>query len=414
MEEKLISDASNENIPSQSCDDKAGMRTGSEVIIAGGGPAGLSAAEALARAGRTVTVIEQNHEIGSPIRTSGGSFVDEMEALGIPARLYHPISRVRFLSPNHSAVFEYRIPRFCVLDVRGTFQYLAERAIEAGAHVRLSTRVEGPVIEDGFVRGVRTNRGDFGSKLVIDATGYHSVLLKQAGLDPGFRRFGVGSEYDLYAPHCDQREAVLMVGGSVAPSGYAWVFPWGGKRVRVGVGTIHPDSRANPDDYLDSLVAGAARFGVNLKGAHPVEHHAGLIPSEQYVERFAGDGILGIGDAVGNASSLLGEGIRWAIHAGRMAGEVGAGAVANGDVSRGALEPFERQWRKRFGADLRLAHKINLRISRWDDAKWDQRTRLLKLLSPDQFAEALKTNLRGRWLWRFEASHSRELAAGLF
>ena len=177
---------------------------------------------------------------------------------------------------------------------------------------------------------------------------------------------------------------------------------------------VHPDSRENPEDYLDALVSGAERFGVNMRGAQPVEHHQGLIPSEQFVDHFAGNGILGIGDAVGNASSLLGEGIRWAIHAGRMAGEVGARALAKGDVSRAALEPFEKQWRKRFGTDLRLAHSINVRISRWDDGKWDQRTELLKLLSPEQFAEALKTNLRGRWLWRFAASHSRELAAGLF
>ena len=97
-----------------------------------------------------------------------------------------------------------------------------------------------------------------------------------------------------------------------------------------------------------------------------------------------------------------------------MAGEVAARALREGDVSRRSLEPFERQWRKRFGTDLRLAHKINLRISGWDDRKWDQRTELLKLLSPDQFAEAIKTNLRGRWLWRFAAAHSRELAAGFF
>src|SRR5580698_976651 len=111
------------------------MDSFSEVVIAGAGPAGLSAAETLARAGRAVTVLEQNHEIGSPIRTSGGSFIEEMEALGIPARLYHAISRVRFLSPGNAAMFEYPVARLCVLDVRGTFQYLAERAIEAGARV---------------------------------------------------------------------------------------------------------------------------------------------------------------------------------------------------------------------------------------------------------------------------------------
>jgi len=386
----------------------------SDVIIAGGGPAGLSAAATIARAGRSVTVLEQNHEIGSPIRTSGGSFIDEMDALGIPARLYHPISRVRFLSPKDAAAFDYPQPKFCILDVRGTFQYLAERAIAEGARIRLSAHAASPITEDGIVRGVRTNSEELRSRLVIDATGYRSTLLKQAGLDPGFQRFGVGSEYDLFAPHCDQGEAVLLVGGTVAPSGYAWVCPWGCGRVRVGVGVVHPDSRENPEEYLDTLVANADRFGVNLKGAQPVEHHTGLIPSERFVDRFAGDGILGIGDAVGNASSLLGEGIRWAIHAGRMAGEVASRALAKGDVSRAALEPFERQWRKRFGADLRLAHEINVRISKWDDDKWDRRTKLLKLLNPDQFAEALKTNLRGRWLWRFAASHSRELATSLF
>src|SRR5271169_1595635 len=127
-----------------------------DVIIAGGGPAGLSAAEALALRGRRVLVLEQNHEIGSPIRTSGGSFISELDALGIPPRLYHPISRVRFLSPNNVAVFDYPDPVLCVIDVRGTFQFLAERAIAGGAQIRLSTPVTAPVLDAQRVTGVRT------------------------------------------------------------------------------------------------------------------------------------------------------------------------------------------------------------------------------------------------------------------
>jgi len=82
-----------------------------DAIIAGGGPAGLAAAETLARRGCSALVLEQNHEIGSPIRTSGGSFIDELEALSIPAALYHPISRVRFLSAGNAAVYDYSRPR---------------------------------------------------------------------------------------------------------------------------------------------------------------------------------------------------------------------------------------------------------------------------------------------------------------
>jgi digeranylgeranylglycerophospholipid reductase len=398
------------NVSDQVNADNNGHSETYDAIIAGGGPAGLAAAEALARGGCSALVLEQNHEIGSPIRTSGGSFIDELEALSIPAPLYHPISRVRFLSANNGAVYDYARPQMCVIDVRGVFQFLAERAIDAGAAVRVATKVEGPVLQDERVVGVRTRDEILLARVVVDATGYRSVLLKQAGLDPGMRRFGVGAEYDMYAPHCDEREAVLLVGSELAPFGYAWVFPWGRQRVRVGVGIIHPDSDAKPDSYLEALVAGSARYGVNLRGAHPLEHHAGLIPSECFAQRFAGDGVLGVGDAAGQASSLLGEGIRWAIHAGKMAGEIAADAIHKGDVSREALSAFERQWGKRYGANLRLAYKINQRIARWDDHKWDERLEVLKLLTPDQFVEALKTNLTGSWLLRFLLRNPRALA----
>src|ERR1039458_8507411 len=93
-----------------------------DVIIAGGGLGGLSAAEAAAKAGASVLVLEQNKEIGSPARTTGGSFVQDMKALGIPESLYHPIRRCRYISPHNSAAFEYDEPVTCFLDVRGAFR----------------------------------------------------------------------------------------------------------------------------------------------------------------------------------------------------------------------------------------------------------------------------------------------------
>jgi digeranylgeranylglycerophospholipid reductase len=378
-----------------------------DAVVAGAGPAGLSAAEALARRGWSVLVLEQNHEIGSPIRTSGGSFIDELDRLGIPSHLYHPISRVILRSPANEASFDYRKPALCVIDVRGVFQFLAERAVDAGATIRLSTAVVAPVIKDGFTTGVRTRDAEIPCRVLIDATGYRSTLLKQAGLDPGFRRFGVGAEYDLYAPACDPNEVVIAVGGDVAPSGYAWIFPWGRNRVRAGVGIIHPDSHAKPDDFLDRFVASIP----SLKNAQPIEHHSGLIPSEQFAPAFAGNGIVGVGDAAGHASSLLGEGIRWAIEAGRMAGEVAANSLGCGDVSRASLSRFEMAWREKFGANLRMAHRINQRIAKWDDRKWNERLEIVKLLSPEHLAEALKSNLTGRWIWRFLATNPGALAA---
>ena len=237
---------------------------GYDAIIAGGGPADWRRRDP-ARRGCVTVVLEQNHEIGSPIRTSGGSFIDELEALSIPAALYHPISRVRFMSARNAAVYDYSRPRMCVIDVRGVFQFLAERAVDAGAAVRVGVKVEGPVLQDDWVVGVRTRNEVLRGRVVIDATGYRSALLKQAGLDPGMRRFGVGAEYDMYAPHCDQREAVLLVGSNLAPSGYAWVFPWGRHRVRR---RRHHSSRFRRQAgcLSDALVSGAG-YGVSQRGS---------------------------------------------------------------------------------------------------------------------------------------------------
>ena len=379
------------------------MRT--DVVIVGGGPGGLSAAETIARGQVEVMVLEQDSEIGSPIRTSGGSFIKELQALGIPERLYHPIKRGRFLSPNNSVTFEYEEPVACVMDVRRVFQYLAEKAVKAGAQLRVNTTALEPVMEGDYVVGVKARdfRGQelvIESKIVIDASGYKASMSKKAGLHKGFKRFGVGAEYDLYAPHYDQDESVLIVGSKVAPAGYAWAFPWGGKRVRVGAGIIHADSKADPSQYLEKLVHHSPEFELNLEEAEPLEYHFGLIPSDGLCDRFVGNGIMAVGDAAGQPSALVGEGIRWAIKAGRMAGEVAVEAVRAKEYSIAFLEKYQNIWKERYGTRLDITFQINQLIAGYGDLQWDKAVDLLKRLSPELFAEALQANFTPEWVSR--------------
>src|SRR5690348_3579787 len=124
------------------------------VLIVGGGPAGLAAAEAAAVQGVRTLVLERQNEIGYPVHTSGGSWISDMRALSIPEHLYHPIQRVIFLSPRRELKLNYNPALACVVDVRGLYQYLGSRAIAAGAQVRVRHTVEQAMLDEGRVAGV--------------------------------------------------------------------------------------------------------------------------------------------------------------------------------------------------------------------------------------------------------------------
>src|SRR5579872_1698477 len=125
-----------------------------DVLIVGGGPAGLAAAEAAASGGARVLVLERQNEIGYPVHTSGGSWVSDMQVLGIPQHLYHPVSQIYFVSPRREVPLSYHPAVACVMDVRGVYQHLAGRAVAAGAAIRVRHTVEQTLQEDGHVLGV--------------------------------------------------------------------------------------------------------------------------------------------------------------------------------------------------------------------------------------------------------------------
>ena len=367
-----------------------------DVLVVGGGPAGLLAAETAASAGCSTLLVESEPEIAHQVRTSGATSVQTMREFQIPERLYHPLTQIRLCSTRETATFGYDEPIGCIIDVRGVFRYLAERADGAGASILTSAQAVAPTMVGQRVAGCEIKSksdGDFSvrSKVLIDASGYRSGISTQAGLHQGFTRFGVGAEYELLAPHCDQDEAVLIVGGEHAPSGYAWVFPWGAGRVRVGVGILHGDSRANPKEYLDAFLDNTANFGVDLRDSEVVEYHHGLVPSDGLAHRCAGDGIMAVGDAAGQASLVVGEGIRLSMLAGRLAGQTAAKAIAGGSWDQDALLPYQEGFRSSYGRSLMIGHVMNERMGTWDDDRWDEIIRLIRTIPPRMFAKLLQS-----------------------
>ena len=126
-----------------------------DVLIVGGGPAGLSVAGSLGP-GISAIVLHQDAEIGRPVRTSGGTWVRDMEALGIPQTLYQVIARLDFYSDQSEARFAVRDDKMAVMDVTGVYQHLAG-LIRGDIPVMLGTSFVSAVArDDGYVATVRS------------------------------------------------------------------------------------------------------------------------------------------------------------------------------------------------------------------------------------------------------------------
>jgi digeranylgeranylglycerophospholipid reductase len=393
------------------------MQDECDVLIVGGGPAGLAAAETAAKSSARTVLLERQSEIGYPLHTSGGSWISDMKALAIPEHLYHPVTRVIFVSPHREVPLYYNPAVACVLDVRGVYQHLAGRAVAAGASLRIRHTAEQTIVENERVLGVTaknhlSERISVRAGVTIDASGFSRHVGVRTLMGQAFHRYGYGAEYDLYAPNYPQDELFLIMGSQFAPRGYAWAFPRGHERVRLGVGVLHPDCDDDARVYLDRILHDLPQLSDKFKDASPIEYHTGLFPSERPLERFSRDGLLLAGDAGGQGSTLVGEGIRFAIYAGQMAGRVAAEAVKAGDTSSGFLERYDKNWRARFGREMDIAYMINKRIANYSDAQWDNALDLMKRLTPAQIAQALRGDFSASLVMGVLARNPRLVATG--
>lgn len=381
-----------------------------DVIVVGGGSAGLSAAASAAKTGLKVAVLEKDPSIAGAIRTSGVTWLSDAEKLGVPSDFYHRIKKYAIYSPSKEYILETSKAEACTLDVRKLYLFIAHQAASLGAEIFLHTRVKGASYEKDkkgveIIAGSSMGRLHFRGDIVIDASGFASIIGRTLGLSGKWRRFGVGAEYEAYAENTDAETWALMLGRKYSPAGYAWIFPVAENKVRIGVGVGRPESNVNPFEQLMYLLEKRPGPIKQLGRICPLEFHYGIVPSQGPRTVTVADCVLLVGDSAGHANPLLLEGIRFAIKFGRVAGEVAKSAIDQTDTSKLQLKKYEEKWKKEIWSNFRTGLHVQREWLRMTDAEWDREITILDSLSAKEVLEILKAEFSMRKLVKLVSKH---------
>jgi digeranylgeranylglycerophospholipid reductase len=363
------------------------MKTVPEAVVVGGGPVGSCTALHLSRLGVATIVFEEHAEIGVPSHCAGHLSIRSLRNLGLyplpDGIVENTFSVANFHSPAGTK-FSVRLKRpvTCAVN-RGLFdKLLAEKAEVAGSEYRLGSRVASLMLDKGFVRGVNVEQnggvGPVAAKIVVDAEGVSSRLIREAGLQ---RLNGKGLVYAVEAElenvaNIEMDAVEVFVGKNYAPGFYAWVIPRRDGTAKVGLAA----KLGNPKELLQRLIFKhpvasrmLSRSRILKTAFHPVTL-GGPIP-KTYV-----DGFLAVGDVASQVKPTTGGGVVFGLTCAKFAAETACEAIQQGDVSAACLQQYQKRCRDELGFDFSVMQRARRFLDSLSDEKIDEVLRTCKRL----------------------------------
>lgn len=366
-----------------------------DVLIVGGGPAGLSVASTLPDDVSTV-IVHQDREIGLPVRTSGGCWLQDVERLGIPDAMYRRMRMIEIFSDNEHVTVPVSDVIPVILDTPRLYKWLAQQSDHKDRKLLLETKfLSARQRDDGLYESTvraRDNACDrIVSTYIVDGSGWHFAVLESLGLARKPERLAVGCEYE-YKLGDNQADRLVTFFGEKVPAGYGWAFCTAQDTLRIGVGVIQPDTHQSPRSLLDGVIGDRDyldRLGLKLGEDRIV--HSGILPSVVYDDRLVFGNVIRVGDSANFATPTIGEGIRVCIELGRMLGEQLGKAVRTG--RHGPLKTYERRCRRLLKRNYKWGFLVNTRAAKYTPEQWNASVRRMGLVGPD----ALVATFRGEF-----------------
>jgi len=367
------------------------MKRDYDIIVAGGGLAGLIVASSAAyysNQSMKILVIDRNAIPQQGKKTVSGwvcgdavgkNTVDYMAdrikiSWGYP-EIEHPVKGVIAYSPDHETGISFDGEGY-ILNRQLLPQRQLRDATKAGIEIKERVALRSLMVEGNSVIGVEGDDLDDKTafkktaKLVVDCTGVTSVLRTNLPIKSFIQRridrddleatgryiynFELAHEDKTYF---DSDYCIIHLDQKLAPGGYGWVFPKGENKVNIGLGVqqkafdtrnramgVHPDLKTLIDEYVEvnpvikspRLADGAGDEG-NAWGTWQVS-------VRRQNDCLVANGYMLVGDSAWMPKPLDAGGIGPAIIAATIAGKDAIEALQAGDTSEKGLWKYNKHF----------------------------------------------------------------------
>lgn len=265
-----------------------------DVIIVGGGPAGLQCARELSGSSLRILLLEKNESFGEKL-CAGGLTRKGMDLLSIPDHVIeHKILRTSIHSRKRDAASETRVPALCTVDRKklGSFQ----KSLLDGSMVEVKTGSQVVGIENQQV--ILKDGSSYGFNYLVGADGYASLVRRHLGLKT--QKKLMGFQYTI--PQVQEDPLLqIFLNASRFSSWYAWIFP---HRKSIAVGCCCDPRRTDvqkiKSNFHEWLIEKDLDPGEGSLEAYPIAcDYRGVKFGHVFLA----------GEAAGMASVFTGEGI---------------------------------------------------------------------------------------------------------